>query len=350
MRKSCEKCEEEFPIAGGVYTKHKNKCAGIKSSAGASIGSNTRRLVFNQCYGDEARKVKCYCCQITIIDCLSRDWEVSHIICPEKGGSGALDNLRPACAGCNNEMRQMNMNDYMKLKGFKIPDDLINYFKRIEINNVFKQLEESYLKLRLIKSNNNPKHKQCMEFLMKHIRVLPKNVENSDFHSIQFDALFKYDVLTERNEQTVIDNYKEAMYGGCSNIATLKSVLGLLHSALDVSTKLVDNHEDVQRVQIIYAVCRLMFSNNKLALQSAMKSLVRNTKKGSVFPKLPCFVDPILLIKEGIPATYIHQNTTTTFLGIEIELPVFKKHKPITYTHEEAYSFIYDAVAPYFDV
>jgi hypothetical protein len=62
------------------------------------------------------RRTMCFCCRQVQMDMLSSDWHVGHIIAEAHGGSKTLDNLRPICSGCNQDMSTKEMYLYMREK------------------------------------------------------------------------------------------------------------------------------------------------------------------------------------------------------------------------------------------
>jgi 5-methylcytosine-specific restriction endonuclease McrA len=56
-------------------------------------------------------KGACYCCKkhLDVFD----TWETGHIIAHSRGGTIAVDNLRPVCGPCNTSMGDENMDEFM---------------------------------------------------------------------------------------------------------------------------------------------------------------------------------------------------------------------------------------------
>lgn len=52
----------------------------------------------------------CFCCKMNTID--PYDWECGHIVAESQGGSNEIDNLRPICRHCNNDMGAENMREF----------------------------------------------------------------------------------------------------------------------------------------------------------------------------------------------------------------------------------------------
>lgn len=69
------------------------------------------------------RRSLCFCCQLVAMDILSSDWHAGHIVAEANGGIKNIDNLRPVCSGCNQDMNTKNMYSYMKEKYEKTATD-----------------------------------------------------------------------------------------------------------------------------------------------------------------------------------------------------------------------------------
>lgn len=62
-------------------------------------------------------KARCFCCNQQEITVFA--YHAAHVIAHAKGGSIAVDNLRPTCASCNLSMQTKNLYDYQRICGFK---------------------------------------------------------------------------------------------------------------------------------------------------------------------------------------------------------------------------------------
>ena len=82
-----------------------------------SIPAPVRNNVWNREYGDSCNGK----CPITACNKMltKTDWECGHIISHYNGGKIKVENLRPICGQCNNDMSSMNWDEYeMKIKEF----------------------------------------------------------------------------------------------------------------------------------------------------------------------------------------------------------------------------------------
>lgn len=77
------------------------------------ISAYVRQLVWNQNCGERNGLSRCWCCDLTTIGGTS-GWDCGHIVAKSRGGSDALDNLRPICRGCNGAMGVENMLDFQR--------------------------------------------------------------------------------------------------------------------------------------------------------------------------------------------------------------------------------------------
>lgn len=65
---------------------------------------------WNTYIGDEIGKTKCLCCKI--IDITPFSFQCGHVTSEANGGDVSLENLRPICDKCNNDMGIMDMREY----------------------------------------------------------------------------------------------------------------------------------------------------------------------------------------------------------------------------------------------
>jgi 5-methylcytosine-specific restriction endonuclease McrA len=103
------------PPKGGYEYVPENKRALSGSSPvrkRASLPSAVRMAVWNKHFGREAGAGECYCCREKIYQ---QAFECGHILAAAKGGSDAIDNLRPLCRNCNLSMRDDHMDDFMRI-------------------------------------------------------------------------------------------------------------------------------------------------------------------------------------------------------------------------------------------
>ena len=67
-------------------------------------------MCWNTYVGEEIGKTKCICCKT--LDITTFDFQCGHIVADSVGGDTSIENLRPICAKCNNDMGAMNMRDF----------------------------------------------------------------------------------------------------------------------------------------------------------------------------------------------------------------------------------------------
>ena len=75
-----------------------------------NIPKKIRTLVWNEYIGKKIGESKCVCCNKTTID--KAEFQCGHILARANGGSDAVENLRPICAGCNTSMGVQHMEEY----------------------------------------------------------------------------------------------------------------------------------------------------------------------------------------------------------------------------------------------
>ena len=78
----------------------------------ASLPSAVRMAVWNKHFGREAGVGECYCCGEQIFQ---QAFECGHVLAAAKGGSDAVDNLRPLCSICNKSQGDDHMDDFMSV-------------------------------------------------------------------------------------------------------------------------------------------------------------------------------------------------------------------------------------------
>jgi len=76
----------------------------------ASLPSAVRMAVWNAYFGREAGVGECYCCGEKIFQ---QAFECGHVVAAAKGGSDAVDNLRPLCSICNRSQGDDHMDDFI---------------------------------------------------------------------------------------------------------------------------------------------------------------------------------------------------------------------------------------------
>lgn len=75
------------------------------------IPRTTRQQVWKKRFGTQVEG-QCYCCGSVIrID----EFHAAHRVSVAEGGDNSVENLEPACSGCNLEMGTMNLEEYKKL-------------------------------------------------------------------------------------------------------------------------------------------------------------------------------------------------------------------------------------------
>lgn len=103
----------------GIYHKIiaiiKNYGQMSKSKNGKTIiASKLRREVWDKYMGNIAHG-RCYCCGHNEIMC--DKFEAGHIVPDNKDGPTTIENLRPICQECNQQMGQMDMHEFAKQFG-----------------------------------------------------------------------------------------------------------------------------------------------------------------------------------------------------------------------------------------
>lgn len=78
----------------------------------ASLPSAVRMAVWNAYFGREAGVGQCYCCGEQIFQ---QAFECGHVVAAAKGGSDAVDNLRPVCSICNKSQGDDHMDDFISV-------------------------------------------------------------------------------------------------------------------------------------------------------------------------------------------------------------------------------------------
>lgn len=98
------------------------------------IPKAVKTKTWDRCIGKNNAIGKCYCCndEIHILE-----FHCGHIVAEAKGGSMALDNLKPICASCNASIGTRNMEDFIKIYNMrnskksnkieKVADDEISF-------------------------------------------------------------------------------------------------------------------------------------------------------------------------------------------------------------------------------
>jgi len=83
-----------------------------------AISKQLRKTVWEEYLDKTKYEDKCWCCQRTVIN---RDhFQSGHIVAVAKGGESTISNLRPICDGCNQDMKDQNMFDYMIACGYEL--------------------------------------------------------------------------------------------------------------------------------------------------------------------------------------------------------------------------------------
>ena len=74
--------------------------------------------LWNRVFGELAGAGQCACCRRTITQ---QGFECGHVIPVAKGGTDALENLRPICTLCNRSMGANHMDEWCKATGVRAP-------------------------------------------------------------------------------------------------------------------------------------------------------------------------------------------------------------------------------------
>lgn len=75
-----------------------------------SISQNMRHQIWTKYFGKDSMNGKCYCCRKDIH--LIENYECAHVVAQKHGGGENIDNLRPCCKGCNNDMKDVNLYEF----------------------------------------------------------------------------------------------------------------------------------------------------------------------------------------------------------------------------------------------
>lgn len=76
----------------------------------ANIPNSIRRKAWNTHIGIKIGEIECLCCKTNLIS--QHQFTCGHIISRADGGTIAMDNLRPICNDCNNDMGNENMKEF----------------------------------------------------------------------------------------------------------------------------------------------------------------------------------------------------------------------------------------------
>lgn len=76
------------------------------------IPQSVRSHCWNEWIGLEKGSSKCLCCQRNIITLLN--FHCGHVLAEKNGGTLMIDNLRPVCNACNQDMGSINMKEFAK--------------------------------------------------------------------------------------------------------------------------------------------------------------------------------------------------------------------------------------------
>lgn len=86
------------------------------SSGRSSVPMGRAVEIWNKWIGAPVGQCLCPLCQVHTIQQVNRmTWHCSHVKPHSKGGSIAVENMRPVCAACNISMKTENMFDYCSL-------------------------------------------------------------------------------------------------------------------------------------------------------------------------------------------------------------------------------------------
>jgi len=179
------------------------------------------------------------------------------------------------------------------------------------------------------------------------------------FHSLQLGWLFNHEVLAENHGMSIIETYQEAMCDR-SDLEPFKIMIAALHSALDSNTNLKGSKHIVQRIQIIYMLCRIKFSEMNKIAWTALEKAIKHAIKNNDIPGITHFKDISILALEGLPKTDVEfkkvkDTKNTNIFGKFIDNLISSEDphqtpEVITYTSDELYSIVYEYLAPYFGV
>lgn len=75
------------------------------------IPAAVRFALWNAAFGEHQGVGSCFCCGRQISQQI---FEAGHVVATSKGGSDALDNLRPICSMCNKSMGNTDMMEFIQ--------------------------------------------------------------------------------------------------------------------------------------------------------------------------------------------------------------------------------------------
>lgn len=89
------------------------------------IPKATRVALWNRTFGERRGVGACFCCKR---DITQQSFECGHIVAAARGGTDALENLRPLCATCNRSMGAEDMDAFMQRTGLaRIGRDVVAF-------------------------------------------------------------------------------------------------------------------------------------------------------------------------------------------------------------------------------
>lgn len=104
---SCENKTTLKPIEKPTSTDNSKFFVAKKKT---KIPQAKRMLCWNTYIGESVGKAKCVCCKM--IDITQFSFTCGHVVAEFNGGDISIENLRPICIKCNNDMGTMDMRKY----------------------------------------------------------------------------------------------------------------------------------------------------------------------------------------------------------------------------------------------
>ena len=109
---NCEKCKYKKSLC--ICDKC-NRCENRNfDKCKCNISTRLRIDVWDKYIGTNINSHKCLCCLKNIIQFKPSTFHCGHIKSRKNGGSISINNLRPICKKCNNEMGILDMNKYIE--------------------------------------------------------------------------------------------------------------------------------------------------------------------------------------------------------------------------------------------
>lgn len=95
------------------------------------ISEAMRNRIWEEYLDGKAYVAKCWCCRRK--DISRKEYHAGHIVAVVHGGTNVIQNLRPICADCNLDMKETNMFQYMRDKGYELPPEVDKLLEEIHV-------------------------------------------------------------------------------------------------------------------------------------------------------------------------------------------------------------------------